>query len=80
MLPGILGHDSSVAGISMAKFQLVPTGMLSSNAKDVPEVRMDHGLSSQQNGYNRPGHGSFLLGGPQCQRTVLGMFNLLVQM
>jgi len=43
-LSGILSHESSVAGTSMAKFHLVPTGMLSNHAQDVPEVSMDHGL------------------------------------
>lgn len=79
-LPGTLSHNRAVAGTSMAKLQLVPAGIVSSNFKDVPEVIMDHGRPSLWNGYNHPGHGLFLPGGPQCQRTILGMFNLLVQM
>lgn len=69
-LPGVLSHpDGSLAGTSMAKVQLVPSGMLSSNALDFSVVDMDHGLPCWQNRYNHPG-------GPHCPRDVphLGNF------
>lgn len=70
VLPGVLSHpDGSVAGTSMAKVQLVPSGMLSGSALGLPVVDTDHGLPCWQNRYNHPG-----------QSIVLGIFNKPVQM
>lgn len=76
MLPGVLSHpDGSVAGTSMARIQLVPSGMLSSNALYFSVVDMDHGLPVGRIGITTlvdlTVRGMFL---------ILGIFNKPVQM